>query len=141
MEILFMSATQAASHEQYQLQQGDPIDMRPDGSAWSGSEKSMGVIVRFPDDALPDWDPLFEAQTVERPPDDPTSGYNDSVQLRARRWRLDLDKVSPARKAELVAANPTKAISDGEFTVRDLLDKEMTAPRFRNGDLITSGRI
>ena len=136
MEILFMSGTQPASHEQYQMSQGDPIEARVDGSAWSGAEFQLGFVARFPDDALPDWTALFTPQQVEREVD----GVTELVQLRARRWRIDLDKVTPSRKAELVAPNPSKGISE-EFTVRDFLDKEMSAPRFRNGDLIKSGRI
>ena len=141
MEVLFMTSDQPASHEQYQLRQGDPVAIAPDGWQWSPTEKKVFLIVRFPDDALTEqgWEDLLAPQVVER--DELGSGAPMEVQLRQRRYTLDMDKVTPARKAEIVRTDVVKPISEGEWTIRDMIDKEAAAPRFRNGDRLLSGRI
>lgn len=143
MEVLFMTSDQPASHEQYQMRQGDPVTVQADGWAWSPTEKRVFLIVRFPDDALTNegWASLLEPQTVERDVADGNDTILMEVQLRERRYTLDLDKVTPARKAEIVRTDAEKPVSVGEWTIRDMMDKEAAAPRFRNGDKLLSGRI
>ena len=135
-----MSGDIPALHEEDSLRQGDPVTVQPDGHGWNGQERATGIIVRFPDDAFDTdgWNALTARQEVER-----TVGQVvDHVVLRQRRYRLDIDKVSPTRKAELLAVDTAKPVVEaGEFTVRDLLDKETQAPRFKKDDLILSGRI
>jgi hypothetical protein len=142
MEVFFMTSAQPAQHESTALGIGDPVIVREDGWSWSETEKRTSLIVRFPDSALTQqgWFDLVLPQVVMRRLD-AESGMEQEVQLRARRWRLDVDKLTPARKAVLFADNPAKEISTTDFTIRDLIDKNSSADRVQVNDRVISGRI
>jgi hypothetical protein len=141
MEVYIMTLNQAATHEQYQLKQGDPVIVKPDGWSWSDNERRLGFIIRLPDDALTNegWAALVAPQVAGRVIEE--GGPVEPVQLRQRWYTLDLDKVTPERKAEIVATDELKPISEDEFTIRDFIWKEAAAPRFRHNDVVQTSRI
>lgn len=138
MELL-INTFESAVHEVDRPGIGAVISVQEDGYAWSSNERQEFFVIRLPDDALEasGWANIASPQIARRL--DPVLNEHEDVVLRERRYLFDLDVLTPERKAYFLDRINDHGITEGELSIRNLIDLEARSPRFEIGDLITSG--